>query len=343
MGQATRFTAGSPASTSRRRTGTARATSTRASSLLLPALVTLAVVYGSWLPFDLDAGVFLHGVAWASTKLSLDLTPAGAEDTWTNLLLYVPLGLLWAMAAGQRCWWLRAALATGAGAATSLVVEVGQVAIVGRVPSLLDVLLNTAGSFIGGCLAGMVLCRLRHATWRDRGIARSRLLTDAGRVAGRLRAASASQSGVRRLLICAGVLEVLVMIALAGGHWIIRPQQLDFSEVAWLPFEALWRGSMITAAATGLYHVLAFAMLALVVANLASRLRPATAWLLGGSLTVTLAVFLEAMQLVVIGGTPDLTVPVLALVGVLAAQHLQRKWPAPGAATTAFDAPTAHH
>ncbi|WP_373458803.1 VanZ family protein [Paenarthrobacter nicotinovorans] len=63
-----------------------------------------------------------------------------------NFLMFVPLGLLAAMALAKTTWWKISLLA----AITSIGVEVGQLLLLsGRVPSILDVITNTLGAVTG--------------------------------------------------------------------------------------------------------------------------------------------------------------------------------------------------
>lgn len=76
-------------------------------------------------------------------------------DLWSNLVGYLPLGLLAAMAGLRAGWRALAALAvaTAAGSGLSFVMEVTQNFLPERVPSLLDWLLNSAGALLGALAA----------------------------------------------------------------------------------------------------------------------------------------------------------------------------------------------
>lgn len=120
-------------------------------SLLLTSLL-LAVIalicYGSLYPFnfkydgtDTIIGA-LRQLSWAR---------AGRADRVSNVLLYIPLGfccLLWLRTKIRGPWWA-AFIATLLGSSLSLCIEVAQVYISMRVPSLMDVTLNAAGTLIG--------------------------------------------------------------------------------------------------------------------------------------------------------------------------------------------------
>jgi VanZ family protein len=82
-------------------------------------------------------------------------------DIWSNLLGYLPLGLMLYIA-GRRAGW-RPGLAFGAalagGALLSFTMEVTQNFVPERVPSLLDLSLNSAGAGLGAALAALLDAR----------------------------------------------------------------------------------------------------------------------------------------------------------------------------------------
>lgn len=98
---------------------------------------------------------------------------AMAFDVAVNVLAYVPLGFLAALAVGPRLHPLAAAAAgTMAGAALSLGMELAQAFLPGRVSSNLDLLTNAAGALLGAVVAAraraapMIMRRI--ASWRAR-------------------------------------------------------------------------------------------------------------------------------------------------------------------------------
>jgi hypothetical protein len=100
-------------------------------------LSAAAIVIAAWLPGDADAPVGDGG-----RLVSL-------ADVARNLILFAPFGasLGWAGIGFAR--------ATLIGAVLSAVLEVGQLAIPGRDPSVLDVVSNTAGAAIGAAFCGV--------------------------------------------------------------------------------------------------------------------------------------------------------------------------------------------
>jgi VanZ family protein len=85
-------------------------------------------------------------------------TKISRADALTNLLVYLPLG--WLLAA--RYPRLGTLLAALLGCGLSFAIECLQAFVPGRVPSVLDWGLNTAGSLLGAALAS----RVRHFPWR---------------------------------------------------------------------------------------------------------------------------------------------------------------------------------
>ncbi len=130
---------------------------TRESSRLIVGWLLVAVlsliVYGSLYPFDIRADSFDGGIWRALTLLSWQR--AGRADRGSNVLLYLPLGFLLALAYARASHrFLALLLATLTGALISLAIEVTQVYISVRVPSLTDLSLNTAGALLGA-VAGL--------------------------------------------------------------------------------------------------------------------------------------------------------------------------------------------
>ena len=133
--------------------------------LLLVAWAAL-IVYASWFPFAWhwapgnDAWTLLH-LPWPRGQSSFDVL--------SNLLGYVPLGMLLVLAPAHRCEPGAASVrdATALAALLSLVMEVGQNLLPQRVPSLLDWLLNTSGATIGALL-GLGLARTQTLGWLRR-------------------------------------------------------------------------------------------------------------------------------------------------------------------------------
>jgi len=114
---------------------------------LLLGVVAL-IAYGSLYPFNFKPDAIKGGVFAALGELSW--ARAGRGDRISNVLLYLPLGFclfLWLNARWRRLPSLL--FATLLGAALSLAIEVAQVYVSARVPSLTDLSLNALGSAIG--------------------------------------------------------------------------------------------------------------------------------------------------------------------------------------------------
>jgi VanZ family protein len=129
----------------------------RSSAVPLAWLYGALIVWASLFPFT---GWRVPGVslaAFAQQPWTRGWTPF---DLWSNVLGYLPLGLLVFAA------WVRSGgapgrgfvLALGVGAATSLAMELLQTLLPARVPSLLDLAMN-----VGGALAGAGIGLLIHA------------------------------------------------------------------------------------------------------------------------------------------------------------------------------------
>jgi VanZ family protein len=133
---------------------------------LLAAVVTL-IAYGSLYPFNFKPDAIDGDVLHALSHLSWQR--AGRSDRIANVLLYLPLGFCLFLLCARRLHRFPSLLAaTLLSAMLSLTIEVLQVYISVRVPSLTDLTLNTAGAFLGatGGLAWRGLSALMHAPSR---------------------------------------------------------------------------------------------------------------------------------------------------------------------------------
>lgn len=133
---------------------------------LLFAVATL-IVYGSLYPFNFKPDAIDGGVMNAFAQLSWQR--AGRGDRIANVLLYLPFGFclfLWLATRFGRV--VSLLLATLIGGVLSLTIEVVQVYVSIRVPSLTDLTLNTLGSLLGaaGGLAWRGLSALMHGPSR---------------------------------------------------------------------------------------------------------------------------------------------------------------------------------
>jgi len=124
-----------------------RATGTKFVPWLLIGVVAL-IAYGSLYPFNFKPDAIEGGVFQALRQLSW--ARAGRGDRISNVLLYLPLGFCLFLLFHARVRRMPALLlATLVGAAFSLAIEVAQVYVSIRVPSLTDLSLNALGSAIG--------------------------------------------------------------------------------------------------------------------------------------------------------------------------------------------------
>jgi VanZ family protein len=114
---------------------------------LLLAVVAL-IAYGSLYPFNLKPEAIHSGVLEAVRELSW--ARAGRSDRIANVLLYIPLGfclMLWLSRRVRRA--AAVIISVAAGSLLSLAIEVAQVYISSRVPSLMDLTLNALGTLVG--------------------------------------------------------------------------------------------------------------------------------------------------------------------------------------------------
>jgi len=129
---------------------------------LLLAVVAL-IIYGSLYPFNFKPDAIEGGLFEAMRQL--DWARAGRGDRISNVLLYLPLGFclfLWLNSRFRR----RSSILLAAvmGTTLSLTIEMAQVYVSSRVPSLTDLTLNCSGTVLGaaGGLAWNTLNRLIH-------------------------------------------------------------------------------------------------------------------------------------------------------------------------------------
>jgi VanZ family protein len=119
--------------------------------------IAAAILYGSFYPF----GFYLHHDPRGPVGVLLDsgLRPSTRGDVISNILLYLPFGFFLTYAIAKRTL-TSAALATAAGFALSLFVELSQFYFIGRAQELSDVYSNTAGALLGASLAAAARHRL---------------------------------------------------------------------------------------------------------------------------------------------------------------------------------------
>jgi len=120
-------------------------------TLYLTLAYALLLVYGTLYPFN--GWLTLEVSPW-SLMLQRGLHNTSKPDILTNLLVYMPFGLLLMRTLGNRYSSInRLILTTLASALLSLALEYLQTHLPGRVPSVLDLVLNTAGGLAGALFA----------------------------------------------------------------------------------------------------------------------------------------------------------------------------------------------
>lgn len=115
-------------------------------------LYAVLLVYGSWYPF-----AWGEPLAPPLTFLHTLPTYLDKGDVIQNVLVYMPFGLLVVVWCGRRLPFAAGLLlAAVAGTTLSLGIETVQQYLPPRVPSLVDVAMNFAGSVIGGLIGALV-------------------------------------------------------------------------------------------------------------------------------------------------------------------------------------------
>lgn len=125
--------------------------------VLLTAITTVVILYGSLYPFEFH--IPAEGEGALSTLLRSWSTTPGRGDFVANVLLYMPLGWLGILSLSQRMSVrFRLFVVILGGAALSVSMELTQYFDVGRVTSADDVYANSAGTILGSlgatCLSG---------------------------------------------------------------------------------------------------------------------------------------------------------------------------------------------
>jgi VanZ family protein len=125
----------------------------RASKLVLWLLlgVVLLIAYGSLYPFHFKPDA-VNGSFWKALD-QLSWARAGRGDRISNVLLYLPLGFCLLLSLNRRFGRVASVLlAMLLGAVLSLAMELAQVYVSARVPSLTDLSLNAAGTLLGAAV-----------------------------------------------------------------------------------------------------------------------------------------------------------------------------------------------
>lgn len=123
-------------------------------TLYLALAYALLLIYGTLFPFN--GWLTLDTSPW-SLMLQHGLRNTSKADILTNLLVYMPFGLLLTRSLGNRYSSVhKILLVTLASALLSLALEYLQTHLPGRVPSILDLILNTLGG-LAGALFSLIL------------------------------------------------------------------------------------------------------------------------------------------------------------------------------------------
>ncbi len=142
------------------------------------------------------------------------------------------------------------------------------------------------------------------------------------------------------VLVVVAMYQLFAVLAATIDPQLTSGSGVSLSRFHWLPFEALWRGSMTGAAVTTASTLITYAMLALTLGIIVRRIRGTSVrrngqrriWLITGTAVVLLAFVLELLQTATPARTADLTTPILAIVSVALAARvhtLLRPWAIP--------------
>ena len=128
------------------------------------ALYLVAVGWITLVPTQAGTGGVIQDVLdlLARIPLAAGLSRTDVEFA-ANVLLFVPMGLLFTLLLGPRRWW--AALVIGVGA--TCFIEVAQLFIPSRVSDVRDLVANTVGTLIGIALTVAAAALLRVRTVRE--------------------------------------------------------------------------------------------------------------------------------------------------------------------------------
>ena len=130
---------------------------------ILAVLYALLLIYGTLYP--LTGWVVPDDSPW-SLLLGARARYASRSDIVTNVLVYIPFGLLLAQGfIRHRSPWITLTLAAGVGGLLSIALELLQAYLPSRVPSLLDVAFNTGGAFIGAAVSVALGPETMHRRW----------------------------------------------------------------------------------------------------------------------------------------------------------------------------------
>jgi glycopeptide antibiotics resistance protein len=128
------------------------------------ALYLLAVAWITLVPTRAGTGGVIQDVLDLLARIPLTAGLGRPEIEFTaNVLLFVPMGLLFTLLLGTSRWW--AALVIGVGATCAI--EVAQLFIPSRVSDVRDLVANTVGTLIGIALIAAAVAVLRARTVRE--------------------------------------------------------------------------------------------------------------------------------------------------------------------------------
>ena len=273
--------------------------------LLLAALFIAFAAYGSFVPLRLRPMTFAEGVQRFVTTPFIPIAKASGSDLVTNVLLFVPIGffLLGGTASRSRTaalvLWLPVVVAC---IALSVGIELGQVFIVGRTASWNDVFAESLGGVIGS-LAWLVCGNL---------------------VVDFLAPIASSESRTDRAFRLFGAYAALwILLGLVPFDYTLRPQEIAekfrHGRIVLEPFAGATVedviGTWLMAIPLGVFGVLA-----------ALHLRAPRPIAIALGLGIAVAVGIEAIQVLAVSRTADVTDVAMNALGVTTGVFASSRW-----------------
>ena len=128
---------------------------------ILGIMYVLYIVYGTLLPFDFSFSKemieeSLGNIEWIQ-RYGRNFYTTANVDTIVNFLIFIPMGIIIinirSALGKQRRLIFELVLATFAGLFLSAIIELLQLLLKARMTSVIDIIMNTLGSFSGACIA----------------------------------------------------------------------------------------------------------------------------------------------------------------------------------------------
>jgi VanZ family protein len=128
---------------------------------ILGIMYVVYIVYGTLLPFDFSFSKemienSLGNIEWIQ-RYGRNFYTTENVDAIVNFLIFIPLGIIIInirSALGQQRWFIfEIVIATLSGLFLSVIIELSQLLLKARMTSLIDIIMNSFGSFSGACIS----------------------------------------------------------------------------------------------------------------------------------------------------------------------------------------------